>query len=341
MPELEILDGGGATQLETYNLDLTGSLWSASALNDNPDLVEQMHRDYLEAGADIIETCTYQVSLEGFKTKEATSSAIQKGVQVADNAINTHNEVDHSSQKQLAYALGPFAVATADGAEYTGEYGVDYSLTQGSLYNENLKQFHLGRLKVLNTQAKVNILLFETVPLLSEVRAIRAAVEEYRAYVKTSVPLYISLVFPDGSLPGSKIPSEGPSGIKDIIEAIFGGNSAEVAAIGINCTKPHYLRRLVSDIVDHLSTYKLNRKPKLMIYPDGGLVWDGKERVWRQPEHAHHADSSWAETVANAASIVANDAFSPFSGVIVGGCCKSGPKEIKQLRSICQTRGWL
>lgn len=53
MPALEILDGGGATQLETYNLDLTGSLWSASALTDSPDLVERMHRDYLEAGADV------------------------------------------------------------------------------------------------------------------------------------------------------------------------------------------------------------------------------------------------------------------------------------------------
>lgn len=202
--------------------------------------------------------------MEGFKTNEATSSAAQQGVQIATNAINTHNKVNHSSDKQLAYSLGPFAVATADGAEYTGDYSDDYSLSQGNLYNENLKQFHLRRLKVLNTQVRVDILLFETVPLLSEVRAIRAAVEEYRAYAKSKAPLYISLVFPDGSLPGSKIPSEGPSEISDIIEAVFGGDSVEVAAIGINCTKPHYLRRLVSDLVNHLRNFKLDRKPKLV-----------------------------------------------------------------------------
>ena len=68
MPKVKILDGGSvgwrrlveillnyyqATQLEFYNVDLSGSLWSASALTNCPHLVERMHKDFIEAGADV------------------------------------------------------------------------------------------------------------------------------------------------------------------------------------------------------------------------------------------------------------------------------------------------
>jgi len=57
------LDGGLSTTLENLGADLShGSLWSARLLRDNPDLIVRVHQSFLEAGADVIGSATYQVS---------------------------------------------------------------------------------------------------------------------------------------------------------------------------------------------------------------------------------------------------------------------------------------
>jgi hypothetical protein len=57
-----VLDGGLATELENRGADLTDSLWSAKCLLENPGLIRQVHLDYFRAGADIVTSCSYQVS---------------------------------------------------------------------------------------------------------------------------------------------------------------------------------------------------------------------------------------------------------------------------------------
>jgi len=57
-----LLDGGLATELERKGIDLSiGKLWSARILDECPELVYQVHLSYLEAGANIITSCSYQV----------------------------------------------------------------------------------------------------------------------------------------------------------------------------------------------------------------------------------------------------------------------------------------
>ena len=51
-----ILDGGLATALEALGCDLNDPLWSAKILLEEPDRVQQVHREFLEAGADCITT---------------------------------------------------------------------------------------------------------------------------------------------------------------------------------------------------------------------------------------------------------------------------------------------
>ena len=46
-----VLDGAQGTELERRGLDLSGSkLWSAQLLLDNPSLVAEVHRSYLDSG---------------------------------------------------------------------------------------------------------------------------------------------------------------------------------------------------------------------------------------------------------------------------------------------------
>jgi len=55
-----LLDGATGTELGRRGVDISPPLWSARALIDAPQVLEQVHRDYLEAGAEAIITCTFR-----------------------------------------------------------------------------------------------------------------------------------------------------------------------------------------------------------------------------------------------------------------------------------------
>ncbi len=63
---VRILDGGMASELEYLGANINGPLWSAHVLEDAPEKIVAVHRSYIEAGADIIETASYQVSRMGY-----------------------------------------------------------------------------------------------------------------------------------------------------------------------------------------------------------------------------------------------------------------------------------
>ncbi|MBQ3971835.1 MAG: homocysteine S-methyltransferase family protein, partial [Selenomonadaceae bacterium] len=57
-----VLDGAFATELEARGFDINDALWSAKALHERPDLVKEVHLDYLRAGADVVESASYQAT---------------------------------------------------------------------------------------------------------------------------------------------------------------------------------------------------------------------------------------------------------------------------------------
>jgi S-methylmethionine-dependent homocysteine/selenocysteine methylase len=56
-----LLDGGLGRELRFRGVDILQTIWSAGALMTDPDIVRQVHADYIAAGADIITTNTYGV----------------------------------------------------------------------------------------------------------------------------------------------------------------------------------------------------------------------------------------------------------------------------------------
>ena len=58
---LKILDGGMGQELLARGMKPNGTLWSAGALleEDNHSLVENVHEDFVKAGADVIITNTF------------------------------------------------------------------------------------------------------------------------------------------------------------------------------------------------------------------------------------------------------------------------------------------
>lgn len=219
--------------------------------------------------------------------------------------------------------------------------------------------------------AKVDVLAFETVPSLTEIRAIRKAMHVFTTSSgnkKPPLPFYISLVFPRTSDSDDAVRFPDPElahlptladQVPLLVEAALAptnnGGYAVPGGLGFNCTSPLHARevvRLLSDQVaklqqqqqEGLQNQNQDDKPWLLVYPDGGAVYDVVSRSWHHPTGL--TDSSWARLVADAVKdAVPNPASaspspSPWAGVVVGGCCKAGPSAIKALRQEVEQRGW-
>ena len=61
-----VIDGGLSTQLERQGCDVSGVLWTAQLLVESPATVMSAHQAFIDAGADIVITASYQVSRQGF-----------------------------------------------------------------------------------------------------------------------------------------------------------------------------------------------------------------------------------------------------------------------------------
>ena len=60
--DVVILDGPTSTQLERKGLSNANGAWSAMGNLDHTDVVQQVHEEYIDAGADIITTNTFATS---------------------------------------------------------------------------------------------------------------------------------------------------------------------------------------------------------------------------------------------------------------------------------------
>nr|XP_027127194.1 homocysteine S-methyltransferase 2-like [Coffea arabica] len=79
-----VIDGGLATELERHGADLNDPLWSAKCLHSSPHLIRSVHLDYLEAGADVIITASYQATIQGFKARGFSQEEIDNQLLVVE-----------------------------------------------------------------------------------------------------------------------------------------------------------------------------------------------------------------------------------------------------------------
>lgn len=139
-----ILDGAMATELEGKGLDLNDALWSAKVLAERPDVIEQVHYEYFQAGADCAMTASYQATIEGFLQKGYSLSQAEKfisdSVSIAVKARDRFWQ-DPENRKGRPYplivaAVGPYGAYLADGSEYRGDYDIS---------EQELMDFHRRR----------------------------------------------------------------------------------------------------------------------------------------------------------------------------------------------------
>jgi len=221
------------------------------------------------------------------------------------------------------------------------------------------------------TWNSINYIAFETVPHLRELRAIKAAMARFDAEIRTARGeessgsligarssrglllllrgWWVSLVFPDGgeSVQWGPEEREGQtrslgldltkyqSGILNVVldERI----GAVPTGLGINCTRidqyPSILSSILSDSKYTLGVEKTPVPLTLIVYPNGGRIGDRFDLLtyrWKNDggSRPDGRNVTWEEEVVE----VVQKCQDEWKDVIVGGCCRVYPPQIKILR---------
>ncbi|CAJ2648433.1 unnamed protein product [Trifolium pratense] len=296
-----VTDGGFATHLETLGASINDPLWSAICLIKQPHLIKQVHLEYLEAGADILVTSSYQATIPGFLSKglsiEEGEALLQRSVKLAVEARDSfgtsakRNPGNKYRRALVAASIGSYGAYLADGSEYRGLYGPDVNL-------KKLKDFHRRRLQVL-VEAGPDLLAFETIPNKLEAQALVELLEE----INVQIPSWICFTSVDGE--------NAPSGesFQECLEVINKCNKVE--AVGINCAPPHFMESLISK-------FKQLTKKAIIVYPNSGEVWDGIAKKWLPSKCFHDDDFGFHAT-----------RWRDLGAKIIGGCCRTTPSTIQ------------
>jgi homocysteine S-methyltransferase len=235
-----IIDGGLATTLEEQGCDINNPLWSASVVWSNPQAITDAHRAFLEAGAEIIISASYQ----------ATDPALlQRSVELARQARDEFQQA--SGQTALiAASVGPYGATLSDGSEYRGDYAIDA---------DELHDFHRRRLQILDSSG-ADILACETIPAHIEAVVLGKLLRE------TKCPAWISFSCRDGEHINDGTP------IEDVADLFR--DHPRVLAVGINCTRPQFATSLIRRIRGVLPD------KTIVVYPNSGEEFDARDKTW-------------------------------------------------------------
>ena len=299
------LDGALATELERRGADLRDELWSAKLLIDDPLSIRQLHLDYYKAGSDVAISASYQASFEGFArrglNREQSATLMQSSVRLAQQARDQFWD-ERLSTLSEAGRIRPLVAASV------GSYGA--FLADGSEYRGEfgltdleLREWHRPRLEVL-LAAEPDLLACETIPCLQEGEVLVDLLAEYK-----DTAAWITF-----SCRGEKSVCSGEP--FDVCVELA-GSSPNLVAVGLNCTAPRFAKPLL------LSAREKTSKP-LVCYPNSGELWDS-------------ASCNWVPGTVQDQFITQAAHWRAAGAQVVGGCCRTSPRDIQTLRALFLT----
>jgi 5-methyltetrahydrofolate--homocysteine methyltransferase len=163
-----VADGAMGTMLQAAGLP-TG-MSPESWLLENPDPVRDVHRAYVEAGADMILTCTFggtRTRLKRAGLSERVAEVNRRAVEIAREAV--------TGESYVAGDIGPLGELLAPMGKTTYEQAVEIFAEQAAALAE----------------AGVDVLYIET---MSDLNEVRAAVEGARK-AGAGIPIFATLSF--------------------------------------------------------------------------------------------------------------------------------------------------
>ena len=288
-----ILDGANGTELERLGARMDQDLWCARALADCPDLVREVHRRYIDAGADVITTNSYSATREAMRRCGLGAHFEDWNRRSARIALE---ERDRSSRAE--------SIVVAGSVSSYGRFG--------QLDLEPMLDHFRAQGRILADEG-VDLLILES--LGSMTRTIRAMVD---ATSDLGVPVWVAVSCVRERETGAVM-----LGIEESTEAAdeaktYGPLAEAVREImsagGSAVLMMHSVRDVTEDAVKIM---RANWPGPVGAYPNAGY--------WTRPNWAFVDQVSPDEYLADAGRWVEAGA------AIVGGCCGVGVEHIRAL----------
>ncbi|WP_130839149.1 homocysteine S-methyltransferase [Corynebacterium neomassiliense] len=315
-----ILDGGLGTRLEDRGCDITGTLWSAQILRDDPGEVQAAHGDFFTAGAEIATACSYEVTVDGLvatglSRQDATDQAellLRRAVEVARDAASTAAGVT-GAPRWVAASVGPYGAGPGEGTEYDGAYGLTV---------DELADWHRDRIRIL-ADSGADVLLAETVP---SVREIEALAREFTA-AGVDAMLSVTVLPRTPGRPADGVVLSDGTELSEVVRIV--AETPALRTVGVNCVSADAALAGVRELGAGLAD--AGRPLPLSVYPNSGEIWDHVHRRWL-PRTAETAGGTTTSLLASVPDFL--DA-----GVrLIGGCCRVTPREITAIAEAVQGR---
>ena len=305
-----IIDGAMGTMIQCHKLaeeDYRGERfknWHSDVKGNNdllsitrPQIIKDIHKQYLEAGADIIETNTFnaqRVSLADYNMQELAYEINFAAAQIAKRAANEFTAKDPSKPRFVAGAMGPMnkTLSLSPDVNNPGFRAVTFDEV-ASAYYEQVKGLIEGGADVLLVET-----IFDT---LNAKAAIYAIKKYFRDEKKPEPPIMISGTITDAS--GRTLSGQ-------TLEAFYiSVKHAKPLSIGLNCALG------AKEMRNHIEELSQIAECYTLAYPNAGLP-NAMGEYDEQPADTAHYLEEWArEGFVN----------------IVGGCCGTTPEHIKHI----------
>ena len=276
-----------------------------------PQMIREIHRQYLDAGSDIIETNSFNsniVSLREFQLDQLTHELNRTAAELARSVADEFTKQNPSKPRFVAGSIGPTKIMLSFNADKPGERPVTFDEMVDS-YSEQVRGLLDGG---------VDLLLPETSFDTLNMKSCLVAIERVFAEKSRRLPVMISgTIFTGGrTLTGQSL------------EAFWTSLSHYPAlSIGLNCALGPAQMRPYVELLSNLSSRFIS------CYPNAGM-----------PDGMGGFNSSPDEVAGNIREFAKNGWVN-----IVGGCCGTNPDYIRKIvaavegvkpRRIPQGNGW-
>lgn len=304
-----ILDGAMGTMIQRHKLeeeDYRGERfadWSSDLKGNNdllvltqPEIIKNIHCQYLEAGADILETNTFNatsISMADYDMQELVREINIEAARLAKEAADEFTAKNPQKPRFVAGVLGP-TNRTASISPDVNDPGMR-NISFDDLVTSYKEAAH-GLI-----EGGADIILIETIFDTLNAKAAAFAVDTVFEELGKTYPVMISGTITDAS--GRTLSGQTAEAFYYSLRHI------EPMSFGLNCALgPDLLRQYVQEISDVAECF-------VSAHPNAGLPNEFGEYDMEGPEMASHI-REWAE-----------------SGLvnIVGGCCGSSPDHIKSI----------
>jgi 5-methyltetrahydrofolate--homocysteine methyltransferase len=309
-----VLDGAMGTMIQQYKLsetDYRGTRFSTHPIdlkgcNDllsitKPEVIREIHKAYLEAGADILETNTFNatsVSMADYQLEPLVYEMNVASAKIAVSEAEKYTVLNPNKPRFVAGAVGPTSKTASMSPDVNdpGFRAVSYDQLRDS-YREQVKGLLDGG---------VDILLVETIFDTLNAKAALYAINEILAERKLRMPVMVSGTITD--LSGRTLSGQ-------TVEAFLNSVShIDLLSVGFNCSLG---AEQLNPFIEELS-----RKAPFYIsaYPNAGL-----------PNQFGEYDESPVQMATHVKPILQNKSVN-----IIGGCCGTSPEHIRELCKIAE-----